>query len=469
MSHIDLELQASTFQICRPGKQNGFQDNFRNDQSRGTATPSGLAGRIAQTMTAASSSPPRTGQEPSIPSPAVVRVVRLYLVFLFLAIAASAPRMVRLGKDWGWGDWLMNYRGGFVRRGLPGEIFYWASRIMHLRDSYLIVAFGLLCYTLLFWYVLRCTRQMSWRWWTVFVLACPAGLAFPVISRSAYRKEVVLYVVLCLVLARFRPVEQGRHLYVLWSIALSLACVGMTLSHEPLVSYFPYLAAATLVCLGDLRRTLQVLAVPAVLTAATMGIVLRHIGNAEIVKRICASVGDPVTACSLAVTTLADKRADALADVHYYIVHYHYLRVYPVCIVLAVPPFLAAFAILRREPGARRDLAAVLICAAISILLSIQLFRYGVDWGRWISAHVVCLTLLLLALQRKYIQTPSAGSPASAWRSRAILCLALVYALVWNVPTNRNEPMNGYLGLVKKAMHSNQYVKGGVNLVLPHI
>src|SRR5262245_54468967 len=58
--------------------------------------------------------------------PATVIGVSLFVA----AVGLQFHESLSWGHDnWGMTDWLINYQGGFVRRGLPGELFY---RLSHL-------------------------------------------------------------------------------------------------------------------------------------------------------------------------------------------------------------------------------------------------------------------------------------------------------------------------------------------------
>ncbi len=47
------------------------------------------------------------------------------------------------------GDWLINYQGGFVRRGLVGQLFYWLTSSSHRDIGLLVMEFDALILLLL--------------------------------------------------------------------------------------------------------------------------------------------------------------------------------------------------------------------------------------------------------------------------------------------------------------------------------
>ena len=53
---------------------------------------------------------------------------------LFIALLTVPITVFRALHPNGWtpGDWLVNYQGGFVRRGLPGELILLVAHALHL-------------------------------------------------------------------------------------------------------------------------------------------------------------------------------------------------------------------------------------------------------------------------------------------------------------------------------------------------
>lgn len=387
------------------------------------------------------------------------KIARVYLLCLILDLVVSGVLLIRSGRDWGYGDWLINYEGGFVRRGLVGQFCFLLGKIMHVNPIYIVAVIGISCYLILFWGVWRLLENSSWRWWVYGLLVCPATLAFPVISRTAFRKEILLFALLSCLIAWLRKNGANTKNDLRFTLALSVALPALILCHEPLVVYFPYCAAALLIYLKRPMRVVKILLLPALLSAVMLVLVLKNIGNIEVVENICRSLGDSsISTCSAAVTALADTKEKAAAGVHLYIRQYSYYRHYSIDFLLAMVPFLGAFIYFWREPESRRSLLIVLGAAALSFPLSIDLFRYGVDWGRWISIHLICIMLLCLLIDT--MRTSDQSSPHPISRRSTMLKFALglflvVYATCWSMPGGRNKPLLGYLSLAQRLLHWN--------------
>ncbi len=379
---------------------------------------------------------------------------------LFIACLTIPLTIFRALHPNGWtpGDWLVNYEGGFVRRGLPGQVILDIAHGLHLSPVLLGSLSPLVFYVLLYVTVWQLYRRSSGDLWTFAALVSPATLAFPILDPTgAFRKELIFLLALSsllLWLAR-GPVSDGAlmaYLAVVGSVAI--------LSHEGLLPYLVYLLGALLVAFHDLRRVAKVAALPLLATGGTLLAVLHHRGNAGEELTICRSLGPaPPAVCSGSIAYLANgtdiARSDVLRNIH----AYHYLLYYPLLAFLAALPLGAMAYKLARDRRLLPDLRIIAGTAALAFLASLPLFLYAMDWGRWIYIHVVSIFLLLLfAGVREQAIAPvgiAASAPQAAYPRWAPAAL-LLYATCWNIPHYGNYPKKGYfnvpLHLLKREM-----------------
>ena len=388
-------------------------------------------------------------------------LVRAYLVALLLSLYVTGVLMLRGGRNWGYGDWLINYEGGFIRRGLMGEIALLLGRLTHADPIYFVALIGLLCYTVIFYKVWQLLPRSSWQWWVIALLVSPLTLAFPVVSRTSFRKEILYYALFASLLVwllrnkRNGTLDSAKD----WKLAaaLSIAFPFLVLVHEPLMEYFfPYTAAALLIFLGDWKRVFRILLVPAILCAIEVPFVVTHFGTPDQVAVICASIGSPdVTQCSEAVRIVAQTKQEALDDVARFTRQYHYYPHYTFAVLMALIPFVGAWRELSRQPELKRTLRILLVAFCVAGLWCTTLFHYGIDWGRWINMHTVSLCLLLLAVDADRRKPLPEAAPASPWPHRLAGASLFLYAISWSAPGVKDKPVFGYLELGNRIVHWN--------------
>jgi len=386
------------------------------------------------------------------------RLFALYLAFIACVTVLYGIVNVRIRSGWAIGEWLINYRAGFVRRGLTGEIALPVADTLRLPPVYVVLLMQLFFYAVAFFCVWRLVANTNWDLWVVAILVSPATLAFHVLDpTSGFRKEDILFAglgTLLVVLLR-RPLRD-----VWLTVSLSLFGVFCALSHEPLVLFTPYLFAALAIGFHSVPRAIKVGILPIMLTVAAAALAARHPGTPQMAVRICSSLGysDPASLpglCNGAIAYLGRDSGFARHEVALYIQLFHYYRLYAVLVVLAGLPVAMAWRALWPCAGLRRDLLTLAAMALASIAASTPLFIYAGDWGRWIYIHLFCIFLLLLFIDHRRQSDPATagpppGLPPSLPKRLAVALLLIAYATCWDLPhIGTFRPRFGYFGLAR--------------------
>ena len=163
---------------------------------------------------------------PAKPSPTLV-------ILTALLLCAFANQLLT-ALSWGHAsyqltEWMINYSGGFVRRGLPGSLVGICSDAIGVQANHLIIGFSSFCYLLLvIWLLRRSTPTFP----AALILSCIV-MGFPAYQDSVVRKDCLglLLLVGCLAIDRSRLPRPAIIL------ALNLLAGLAILSHETFVFY----------------------------------------------------------------------------------------------------------------------------------------------------------------------------------------------------------------------------------------
>ncbi|MDZ4169200.1 MAG: hypothetical protein U1E26_06045 [Coriobacteriia bacterium] len=312
-------------------------------------------------------------------------------------------------------EWLINYGGGFVRRGLAGQLILTLAPpgAPSLQFLWLIVA---CCYLILLvtflWWLLR----SDWTWWSIAVACSPAALPFIAWDwQGAFRKEIVVLTALALLVLHGTR-RKGSPGAVFTLSAGVLAYGFAILVWEPSVVALP----AVIYMLGDklvlpLRPHWYLLARASVasLTFAGVAASMAARGDAATVAAIYRAIDEhgllKTGFTRLPIELLQLTNAQAVAGV---------VASGPIN-VLYLPLALLSLLPIVTSCWFRRDLRWVVAC----LLFSVPLFVVGLDYGRWIHLVVMQLSLMLIAAR-----VPERNS--SGWR----LGHTLLFVSAWGLP-----------------------------------
>lgn len=130
-------------------------------------------------------------------------------------------------------DWLINYQGGFVRRGLIGELLYSMYNITSINVVILIIIASfiiLIVFTYLF--------INKWRQYQLSYLILPTFLLFGGLWGSSLylglRRDVIVYLMAWGIFMSYKNILDGKKQY---HILMQLLIVLMILSHEASIFY----------------------------------------------------------------------------------------------------------------------------------------------------------------------------------------------------------------------------------------
>lgn len=364
------------------------------------------------------------------------------------------------------GDWLINYSGGFVRRGLPGALAMILHRASGLSLHWVVFAIQCGVFLLLLVCVYRLTKGIRWSYLMVAVLLSPATLGFTVLDPIGIRKEFMLFTALALwiwilISERLSSWEM--------SAVLAIFLVSLTLSHEGMMAVVPYFLAAVLIQTKSLRKAVSICVVPALLSTMALIAVMLHHGNLEVAHAICDSVGGEMPSpglvladggiCTGAIASLQVHATEEHVGMMSWIQGSNPESLYG---LLAIPTFAPIFMLLwqfYRHDGLRYEVFTVLVCALASLPGLVALFYVGVDWGRWLHLETMCLLLLALIIDRK---STLAWEP-TRWRNAGLRIVAMfvlfLYVTAWTLPGVGNKGESaGYFALFHRAFLRHKFV-----------
>jgi hypothetical protein len=353
----------------------------------------------------------------------------------FAALAAHyGYEILHGGHLWKTGDWLINFAGGPVRRGLIGSLLFGGASVTGVSLRWLTFSAQVAAYFAVFLFIqqLYLMRERPREW--LLVLFSPAFIFFPLYDAAGgFRKEIVIFASL-LILAR----SYARGTLNAATIAASVGLFALAaFSHEVAALSLPFFAYVLVAAWrsGMIDSRLAALSIALFcstgLTSAVFA--LAYPGGDAVSARICESVvamGFPADVCTGSIARLSN--VEAQRQFNFVIRHWpNYLRVHAPLAVLALLPVLMSDWINRKT-------ATLLLCGFVALL---PLFMLGIDWGRWLHVFFVLTFIVLLADSvRRHVTI-----------RHLPLWLLVAYVTTWSIPHSRSDQIGyGMIGNILK-------------------
>ena len=82
-----------------------------------------------------------------------------YVIFIFFASITILYHKFLYPSDWTTSEWLINYQGGFVRRGLIGQIIVSINYFTNLNPRYLVYIFEVILLASYYYLIIKFIRS----------------------------------------------------------------------------------------------------------------------------------------------------------------------------------------------------------------------------------------------------------------------------------------------------------------------
>ena len=126
-------------------------------------------------------------------------------------------------------DWLINYQGGFVRRGLIGEFFFQIYKYFNIRIDVLIFLFVSLFYILFSFNFFKILKDIKLNFLNLLIIFSPFSFLYPVMDQKASGRKDIFFLLLlsflCLYLRKIKFKYQ-KYLIIFFSILSILTHTG---------------------------------------------------------------------------------------------------------------------------------------------------------------------------------------------------------------------------------------------------
>lgn len=350
-------------------------------------------------------------------------ITRCYLILILTSTICSLIFSYIIHHSWNIGDWLINYSGGFVRRGFLGEIIILLSSVTSINPGLLVLIIQSLSYVIYFHFSYLLLKKTNIIAYSILIFS-PFIFTFQLNSfGGAHRKEIIYFAVLSfLVYAR-------KHLHFkkfkIIFLLITLLYPAIILSHEMLFIFMPYIIAVYFIgSSGNLLRKFtltSLLALPSLVSFISCLIFSGSRDKVIAIRQSLSQLNYPIPRGG-AIDALDDSLVNAVNTTGYYIINNSYIFYIPI-ILLSLIAFMP---ISNKINDILKDRSAYFLILS-SLLATMPLLISAHDWGRFIYIHLVSFFLLSFLSKKRSKLTDFASKKIS-------ILFLIVWALLFRIP-----------------------------------
>tara|TARA_Y100000590_G_scaffold452799_1_gene596655 strand:+ start:125 stop:1405 length:1281 start_codon:yes stop_codon:yes gene_type:complete len=350
-------------------------------------------------------------------------IKKFFLPIIFVLISLYAVLGVfhsSIAFNWTFQDWLINYEGGFIRRGLSGQIieaissyffnqnkiFYFGAQI-HLVYFYIVSFFCILFYALMY----RLIKDESFNLQNLFIIFSPLSITFIIYNGGAVGRKEILYFIFFLAFLYIIEILKKKELSIFFLIIFFPLIL---LLHEGLIFF---ISAFLVIFLFEINKVNKKFILSTtlifVLLSFSVFIILAVMfeGNSTQVEAICLSLSNyPIRNCtgmsaigtlSIALTTTSflSNEFDILWN---RVIEDKYLFYYPIFAIIAFFPLIMSSSKywFNISVGNKVYKLNFSIIAIIYFVNSLPLYIFAHDWGRWLYITYILLLITFFHLKK---------------------------------------------------------------------
>jgi len=303
---------------------------------------------------------------------------KIYLFFiLFFSILFLSQKFL-YPTDWTTSEWLINYQGGFVRRGLTGEMFYQIHEISGLQLRYVVFYFEIILFIFFLFLIYKFLNNVSLNQFTIFLFFSPILLVFPLAENEVLvRKEYLLF---CVYIIYLNFLLTNSKLYYL---VILLLLPVLNLVWDGMIFYIYFFILSFFFKKNILKKEIIYFLVSYIPYFLSVYLIIITKSNPNGFEQMCLSLNE---ACFGAMLAL-DKTL--IWNINYVTSRFelNYLIRHTFIILLCFSPILIFSYMdnLKIKIG-NMEIKKPFFYINLILIFSIFLFMLiGYDWGRWIS------------------------------------------------------------------------------------
>ena len=366
-----------------------------------------------------------------------------FLIFLsFIIIINNFFRFFQNKTAHQFAPWFSNYQGGFVRRGLPGELLYQIHDFFNLHLGWIVFIFVILLYFSFYFLFFKSIKNLKLNVVFIFALLSPLAFYYPVLnSKATGHKEIIFLLFLSFFCYLLPKITKLQAIYL---VSLMILFIGF--SHDGLVVFSTYLIIPLILFFkfkNYKQLIINFLPVFLVILVLTVAIYFFR-GSEQHVIDICESIKiyvhnecQNIGQISALKFSIGDPLVQKSRLVYGgYSVYPSYFLIYGVGFILGFFPLMILYNRSNLTKLFFNKKIHPLYILIVPWLLTFPIYYIAADWGRYLYiSYLSSLILIIFFIQNNIFKIDQIKFTIKNLISKIILVsLLIIYSFGWTVP-----------------------------------
>ena len=340
-------------------------------------------------------------------------------------------------SDWQYADWLINYQGGFIRRGLIGELLLQIHHFLSINLDILVFCFVVFLYSILLILLIKSVKYLETSKIDTLIFLSPGFFLYPIMNSEVIgRKEILLFVIL----GSFVFLEKYlKDKYLLLITLISILVISLT--HTGLLFFSQYLVFLYFII--SLSRNKKISFYEILIIAIYLLVLFLFLSSSESSKsqvlEICNSVKDFVKNDCVnrgqffwlyrPMTEYFDVKLTLDLESNFFI---YSLSLFLVFVFISIKLYFSKF----KSENNFLDVLNPFVIFLLLFVFTIPIYVVGIDWGRYISMSFFSTYFIYIYLiKQKMIFFNSKNSFLKKKISKNLFFIfVFIYAFTWTFP-----------------------------------
>ena len=360
------------------------------------------------------------------------KFLKYYLFFIFITSSFFLYNKFLYPTDWTTSEWLINYQGGFVRRGLTGEIFFQINSLFDLNLRFIVFYFNILILISFYLIFYNFIKDIRLNELLIFLLYSPFFLLYPSAEAEVIaRKEFLLFSLFIFYINLL--VKNSSKIYIFLAISLPI----MNLIWDGILFYVFFFFIAFIVKKNLKKKEFFYFIVSFIPYFLSLIFVVTSSSNLEGYELMCNSIGEDCWGALMVINI--DMPLDFILNYVYDNVKIEYIIRYSFLFCLAFIPFLLIFYFDHKNFTHFKYSNSIFLLYLLALIPILTFHIVANDWGRWINIGYFFSFILLIYLIKIKIINLDNNTVLLKFKSLAkfnpkiFYLLFFIYTFTWNM------------------------------------